>query len=159
MFSVRLARSPASIIVGLCIAVPAAVANLTLLPLTVMLIITTVALLFSGTGRFAVGAITAAVTAYYMYAAGCFNCPVPLIVVYALLLFLACFIPSLFKDEKLVALKRRLLVKEVLPETAVTRSRRRTGEKLYRISEVFREIECAFIARTTAPQGRECLRS
>ena len=146
VFSVRLARSPAAIIVGLCIAVPAAVANLTLLPLTVMLIITTVALLFSGTGRFAVGAITAAVTAYYMYAAGCFNCPVPLIVVYALLLFLACFIPSLFKDEKLAALKRRLLVKEVLPETAVTRSRRRTGEKLYRISEVFREIECAFIA-------------
>ncbi len=33
-----------------------------------------------------------------------------------------------------------------MPETAVTRSRRRTGEKLYRISEVFREIECAFIA-------------
>ena len=43
-------------------------------------------------------------------------------------------------------LKSRLLVKEVLPETAVIRSRRRTGEKLYRISEVFREIECAFLA-------------
>ena len=146
VFSVRLARSPAALIVGLCIALPSAVVNLSLLPLTIFLIITTAALLFSGAGRFAAGAITAAVTAYYMYAAGCFNCPVPLIVVYALLLFLACFIPSLLREEKLAGLKRRLLVKEVLPETAVTRSRRRTGEKLYRISEVFREIECAFIA-------------
>jgi len=146
VFSVRLARSPAALIVGLCAALPSAVANLSLLPLTVFVIITTVALLFSGAGRFAAGAITAAVTAYYMYVAGCFNCAIPLIVLYALLLFLACFLPSLTKDEKLANLKRRLLVDEVLPETAVIRSRRRTGEKLYRISEVFREIECAFIA-------------
>ena len=146
VFSVRLARSPAAIIVGLTVALPSAVVNLSLLPLTVFVIITTVALLFSGAGRFAAGTITAATAAYYMYAAGCFNCAIPLIVVYALLLFLACFVPSLLREEKLVNLKRRLLVKEVLPETAVVRSRRRTGEKLYRISEVFREIECAFIA-------------
>ncbi|MDE6667196.1 MAG: SpoIIE family protein phosphatase [Clostridia bacterium] len=146
VFSVRLTRSPAALIVGLCIALPSAVVNLSLLPLTIFVIITTAALLFSGAGRFATGAITAASAAYYMYAAGCFNCAIPLIVMYALLLFLACFLPSLPREEKLSALKRRLLVKEVLPETAVTRSRRRTGEKLYRISEVFREIECAFIA-------------
>ncbi len=146
VFAVRLARSPAALIVGLAVALPSAVVNLSMLPLTVLVIITTVALLFSGAGRFASGAITAAVTAYYMYVAGCFNCAIPLIVLYALLLFLACFLPSLFREKQLASLKRRLLVKEVLPETAVTRSRRRTGERLYRISEVFREIECAFIA-------------
>lgn len=146
VFSARLTRSPAAIIVSLCTALPAAMVNFSFLPVTVHIIITTAALIFSGAGRFASGAITGAVTAYYMYVSGCFNCAVPLIVVYALLLFLACFLPSLFKDEKLAALKSRLLVKDVLPETAVTRSRRRTGEKLYRISEVFREIECAFIA-------------
>ena len=43
-------------------------------------------------------------------------------------------------------IKYKLIVKDVLPDTAVERSRRRTGEKLYRISEVFREIECAFNA-------------
>ncbi|MDE7082375.1 MAG: SpoIIE family protein phosphatase [Clostridia bacterium] len=146
VFSVRLARSPAALIAGLCVAIPPAVAALSLLPLTVYLIITTAALIFSGAGRFASGAVTAAASAYYMYVAGCFNCPIPLIVLYALLLFLACFLPSLFRDEKLAGLKMRLLVKDVLPETVVIRSRRRTGEKLYRISEVFREIECAFIA-------------
>lgn len=146
VFSVRLSRSPAAIIVSLCTALPAAIASLSLIPVTVYIIITTAALLFCGAGRFASGAVTGAATAYYMYVAGCFNCAVPLIVAYALLLFLACFLPSLFKDEKLSAIKRRLLVSDVLPETAVIRSRRRTGEKLYRISEVFREIECAFIA-------------
>lgn len=146
IFSVRLARSPSAIISSVCLATPSAVVNLTLLPITVYILITVLALLFSGAGRFACGAVTASATAYYMYLSGCFNKPVPLIVLYALLLFLACFLPSLFKDEKLSNLKRRLLVEEVLPETAVVRSRRRTGEKLYRISEVFREIECAFIA-------------
>lgn len=146
VFFVRIARSPAALIVALCIALPPSLKSFTLLPATVYIIITTVSLLFCGAGRFAPGAVTAATTAYYMYVSGCFNCPIPLIVVYALLLFLACFIPSLPKDEKLANLKKRLLVKEVLPETAIVRSRRRTGEKLYRISEVFREIECAFIA-------------
>lgn len=146
VFSVRVARSPSALIAALCAALPSALVNLSFLPLTVYIIISCGALVFSGAGRFASGAVTGAATAYYMYVAGCFNCPVPLIVTYSLLLFTACFLPSLPKSEKLAELKSRLLVKDVLPETAVIRSRRRTGEKLYRISEVFREIECAFIA-------------
>lgn len=146
VFGVRLARSPSVLILALCLAAPSALINLTLLPITVYVIITTLTLLFCGAGRFAAGAAQAAATAYYMYVSGCFNQPVVLIVIYALLLFLACFIPSLIKDKKFSELKSRLLVKEVLPETAIVRSRRRTGEKLYRISEVFREMECSFIA-------------
>ncbi len=144
VFSARLSRSPACIIVALVTALPCALMELSFEPLTALVIISCLSLLFTGAGRFACGAVTAAATAVYMYFTDCFECPVLLIVVYSLLLFLSCFLPSLAKDEKLAALKRRLTVIGVLPETAVTRSRRRTGERLYRISEVFREIEFAF---------------
>ncbi|MDE6505555.1 MAG: SpoIIE family protein phosphatase [Clostridia bacterium] len=146
IFTARLFRSPAVLITALAAALPLAAAQLSLTPITAYIIISTVALVFSGAGRFSSGIATAALSAGYMYLAKCFDCATPLIVVYALLLFLACILPSLPKDEKLAELKKRLLVTNVLPETAVIRSRRRTGERLYRISEVFREIECAFIA-------------
>ncbi|MBD5632034.1 MAG: SpoIIE family protein phosphatase [Clostridia bacterium] len=146
VIAARLTRSPASLIVALLLALPPAMSGLDLKPLTVLIIISTAALLFSGAGRFAAGTVTGLCMAAFMYFDKCFNCAVPLIVVYALLLFLACVLPSIPKSERYANLKRRLLVKEVLPETAVVRSRRQTGEKLYRISEVFREIECAFLA-------------
>lgn len=144
--AVRLTASPAAIICALVAALPPAIIKLTPEPLTAFVIITTAALLFSGAGRFAAGVVCAALTAAYMYYTGCFICAVPLIVLRAVVLFIACFLPSLPSADAYASLKRRLLVKEILPETAVVRSRRRTGEKLYRISEVFREIECAFLA-------------
>lgn len=146
VFFVRLCRSPAAIIAAVTAALPSAVIDFSLTPLTAFTAISILTLLFSGAGRFAAGIVAAAQFAAFMYFTDCFNCPVPLIVVYALLLFFACFIPSLFGDEKYLSLRRRLLVENVLTDTAVIRSRRRTGEKLYRISEVFREIECAFFA-------------
>ncbi len=146
IFAARLFRSPSVLIISLAAALPLSAAELSLTPLTAYIIIATVALVFSGAGRFSSGIAVAALAAGYMYLAKCFECAIPLIVVYALLLFLACLLPSLPKDEKLAELKKRLLVTNVLPETAVIRSRRRTGERLYRISEVFREIECAFVA-------------
>ncbi len=77
---------------------------------------------------------------------GCFDCPVPLIVLWAVLLAAAFIVPSVPKSAYFEKLRRRLLVEELLPQTAMERNRRKTGEKLYRISEVFREIECAFMA-------------
>ncbi len=146
VFAVRLSRSPSCLIVALVLALPPAISSLDLQPVTALIIITTFSLLFSGAGRFFAGIAAAAGFAAYIYFTGGFNCAVPLIVTYALLLALACLVPSLQKPQRYEKLKRRLLVEEILPETAVIRSRRRTGEKLYRISEVFREIECAFLA-------------
>lgn len=143
--AVRLARSPAAIIAALVSAVPHAVMRLSFEPVTAMVLISVVALLFSGAGRVAAGLCTSLACAAYSYLSGCYNCPVPLIVVYAILLFFACFLPSVPNAEKFAAIKRRLTLEEVLPDTSVNRLRRRTGEKLYRISEVFREIECAFL--------------
>ncbi len=146
VFCVRLAKNPAAIIAALILAVPPAAVTLSLEPLTVYVIISAAALLFANAGRIAPSAVTLALTAGYCYLKGCFDCAVVLLVFRALLLFCTCLLPSAASDRFFTDLKNGLLVKEVLSDTAVERSRRRTGEKLYRISEVFREIECAFNA-------------
>ena len=146
VIAVRLCRSPAALIVSLTLAIPPSAVTLNPSYLTAYLIISIASLLFSGAGRFAAGGVCGAVTALYMYFNGCFSCAIPLIVLYSLLLFTACFLPSLQKPKTYEAIKMRLLVKDVLTETAVARSQRNTSEQLYRISEVFREIECAFLA-------------
>ncbi|MDE7214492.1 MAG: hypothetical protein K2N68_01475, partial [Clostridia bacterium] len=146
IYTVRLTRSPAALIFALITALPAALIKFSLEYVTVCVTISTIALLFSGTGRFAAGIAATPLFAVYAYFAGCFNCAVPLIVLWALLLAAAFIIPSLPKSAYFEKLRRRLLVEELLPQTAMDRSRRKTGEKLYRISEVFREIECAFMA-------------
>ncbi len=146
IFAVRLARSPSALIFALITAIPPSVVTLNAGPFTVYLAMATLALLFSGAGRFAPSAVAAVLTSLYCYFKGGFDCAVVLIVFRALLLLCTVAVPTVFSDGRLKNIKYKLLVKEVLPDTAVERSRRRTGEKLYRISEVFREIECAFNA-------------
>lgn len=145
-FCVRLARSPSAIICALVLALPPCVVELSLLPLTAYVIIATVSLLFCGTGRIFTVIITLGLGAGYCMLFGGFDCPAVLTALRALIflcLAAALCVPS---DKYLKNLKNRLLVTEVLPDTAVERSKMRTGEKLYRIAEVFREIECAFNA-------------
>ena len=146
VIAVRVCRSPAALIVALTLAIPPSAVNLNPAYLTAYLIICVAALLFSGAGRFAAGGVCGVFFALYMYFKGCFDCAVPLIALYAVLLFAACFLPSLQKPKTYDNIKMRLLVKDVLTDTAVARSQRNTSEQLYRISEVFREIECAFLA-------------
>ena len=52
--------------------------------------------------------------------------------------------PILPTDEALEEKLNALLVKKLLPTTSEQRLRYETGEKLFKTSEVFREIECAF---------------
>lgn len=146
VFAVRVARSPAALIFALALALPPSIVTLSPEPMTVYLVIAVAALLFSGAGRAASGIAAAAATALYCYFQNGFDCAVALIVVRALLILCCGLLPSIPSDKYLLSLKNALLVREILPDTAVERSRRRTGEKLYRISEVFREIECAFNA-------------
>ena len=146
VFFTRLARSPVTIIIALVCALPHAIVNLDLQPLTAYAVIATAALLFVNASRFAPSVIVASVTAGYMYLQGCFDCAIPLIIIYSILLFLACALPSIPPNQKLKQLKLRLECALVLEGTAVMRTRRRTGDRLFRISELFREIECAFLA-------------
>lgn len=145
-FFTRLARSPASVIAAMTLALPHALVELNLEPVTAYVIISTAALLFLNLGRFAPAVISGGLTAGYMYLTGCFDCPMPLIILFAFLLFMGCATASLPQTKKLENLKRRLECEQVLEQNAVTRSRRRTGERLYKISELFREIECAFLS-------------
>ena len=146
VFCVRLAKSPAAIIAAPVLAIPPAVVAFTPEPMTAYIIAASAALLFANAGRVAPSVVVLFLSALYSYFSGLFDCATVLIVFRALLLVCTCVLPSVPSDKYLKTLKERLLVREVLPDTAVSRSRRRTGEKLYRISEVFREIECAFNA-------------
>ena len=146
IFTVRLARSPSALIFALITAIPPSIVSLSALPFSIYLAIATSALLFLGAGRVAPSIAVALLSAVYCYLSGGFDCAVILIVLKAFLLLCTVTVPAIFSDGYLKNMKFKLLVKEVLPDTAVERSRRRTGEKLYRISEVFREIECAFNA-------------
>ncbi len=144
--SVRLMRSPAALIFALVASIPPAVFELDLIYITAFTVISTVTLLFSSAGRYCAGGVCFAAFTAFFYFSGEFNCSKPLIAVYVILLFFACLFPTVPQNKSYEKLKRRLLVQDVLTETAVARSRMRTGERLYRISEVFREIECAFLA-------------
>lgn len=144
IYSVRLIRSPAAFVLSLILAIPPALLSLSANAFPVYLAASAAALLFTVAGRFAPSLIVAALSAVYLYFTGGFDCKTYLIVFRALFLLCTTAIPAIFSENYLKGVKDRLLVKEVLPDTAVERSRRRTGEKLYRISEVFREIECAF---------------
>lgn len=143
---VRITRSPAALITALVLAIPPALVTFSPAPLTAYVTGAIFVLLFSKAGRFVSGAVGGGLAAVYTYFAGGYDCSAVLIVFRALLLFVCVLLPSLPSDAFCKKIKSSLLVKEVLPDTAVTRSRRRTSEKLYRISEVFREIECAFNA-------------
>lgn len=143
---VRVARSPAAVITALVLAAPPSLVTFNPSPLTAYVAGAAFVLLFSKAGRFVAGAVGGGLAAVYCYFSGGYDCSAVLIVFKALLLFCCVLLPSLPSDAFCKKIKSALLVKEVLPDTAVTRSRRRTSEKLYRISEVFREIECAFNA-------------
>lgn len=145
-FLTRLTRSPAVVIAAMVFALPNALTELNLEPLTANVIISAAALLFLNVGRFAPSLVSGTLTAGYMYICGCFNCAIPLIVLYAVLLFTGCMLAALPQSKKLENLRRRLKCEQLLDGTAVMRSRRRTGEKLYKISELFREIEHAFLS-------------
>lgn len=146
IFFARLLRSPAVIIVALVTAAPHALATLDPSPITAYVIISAAALLFVNAGRAAPSVAVAALTAAYMYFEKCFDCPPALIAIYSVLLFMACVIPAAQSAKKLKEIKLKLECERVLDGAAADRARRRTGERLYRISELFKEIECAFMA-------------
>lgn len=142
----RLTRSPSVIIIALVLATPHALSALDPSPLTAYVVISVAAALFLNAGRAAPPVAACAVTAVYMYCEKCFDCPVPLIATYSVLLAVACILPAIPSAKRLKEAKMRLECEKLLDGAAVNRAKRRTGERLYRISELFKEIECAFMA-------------
>lgn len=145
-FAVRVLKSPSAVIAACVIALPCAVTRLDFNFLTAFVLISIAALAFSELGRFAPSVACAATTALALYLWGAFTNGVAAATVTGLLLALCCAVPS-FPSKKAVKNIRSLLnVEKVLPRTDEERYREYVSEKLYRMSEVFREIENAFNA-------------
>ncbi|MGN0818160.1 MAG: SpoIIE family protein phosphatase [Candidatus Coproplasma sp.] len=144
VLAVRLFKSPAAVIIGCIIGLPCAVAELSINYITAFVILSILALLFAGAGRGAPSAVAIILGAAYFYVTGAFAANAGIAVVRGLLLFCCCMLPVLPTDTALEEKLNAMQVKKLLPTTGEQRFRYETGEKLFKTSEVFREIECAF---------------
>lgn len=144
VLGVRLAKSPSAVVAACAASAPLCLYNLSLAPLTECVILSITALIFCGCGRFVPCLASGICAALRFLFVGFYDADGASVAIRAVLLFscaVLCAIPS---DKKLDNVKEKLTCKKLLPRTEVTHFKARTGEKLYRLSEVFREIECAF---------------
>ncbi len=150
-FCIRLTKSPAAIIVACVAALPQTLVSLDLNFLTAAVLISIAALLFCPLGRFAPPLAAMLCTALHMYLVGAFADGALAAVLYSLLLFILCFITALPHEKNVGNLRAALTLQRVLPRSEEVRCREEVSEKLYRMSEVFREIESAFTALDDGP--------
>lgn len=150
-FAVRLTKSPAAVIVACVLSVPCAVVGLSFDHVTAFVILSIIALAFAELGRFAPSIAALLGGAGYLYLSGAFTQGVASAVIYALILLLCCILSILPPQKSVENMRNLLAVKKVLPRTDEERYKEYVSEKLYRMSEVFREIESAFIALDDGP--------
>lgn len=144
--AVRLYRSPAALIVACVLALPLTIATLDINYFTYAVLLSLSCLIFCGAGRGAPPVVSLALVTAFMYFAGAFEKGVALTVIYALLLFCCCFASSIPSDGKLRSLRDLIYVKKQLDRAEEERFRDYVSRRLFRMSEVFREIELAFTA-------------
>ncbi|MCD8309094.1 MAG: SpoIIE family protein phosphatase [Clostridia bacterium] len=143
---IRIFKSPYAIIFAVCASVPPMAVNLTLTPLTAYILISLFSFIFCRAGRAAVSIAVLAAASAYAYLCGFFDEGLTLTVLRAVTLAVFCMLSAIPSDKALKKLCEKITVKRELTDTAVNRERERTGEKLFKISQAFREIECAFKA-------------
>lgn len=149
--AVRLSKSPAALFVACVVAVPCAVSELDLNHVTAFVLITVAALAFAELGRFAPPLTVAAGCALYLYFCGAYTGAVASTVIFAIMPALCCLLAVLPSEKGLETVRGLLAVKKVLPRADEEIYKEYVSEKLYRTSEVFREIENAFIALDDRP--------
>ncbi|MGN0807387.1 MAG: SpoIIE family protein phosphatase [Candidatus Coproplasma sp.] len=150
-FSVRLTKNASCTLVALVASLPLTIVSLDLNFITASVVIAVITLLFCPLGRFAPSIVTMVLTALHLYLLGCFNASAVIIVAYSLLLFVLCLIAALPSEKRVENLRSLLTLQRVLPRTEEVRCREELSEKLYRMSDVFREISCAFNALDDGP--------
>ncbi|MDE7087482.1 MAG: hypothetical protein K2O67_04735, partial [Clostridia bacterium] len=150
-FAVRLTKSPAAIIVALICAAPLAVVGLNPAHLTAFVVISVTALAFCTLGRFAPALACCAASAVYLYLFGLYSEGIAAAVLYSILLAVCCALSTLPTRRAIEKMNALLSVKKVLPRTDEERYKSYVSEKLFRMSEVFREIENAFTALDDKP--------
>ncbi len=143
-FSARFFKGPAAMLVALAAGLAPSAATLSPSPLTACLCVCAVALLFARAGRWGAPLCVCALICAYGYFRGVFSEGMARALPYAASVAACCLLAALPSDKKLCALMDTLTVRKTLSDTAIDRERERTGEKLFRLSDVFREMECAF---------------
>lgn len=145
ILTVRLCKSPACTVVACIAGIPLAVTTLSPDYMTALVVLSVLALLFCGAGRYAPSAVCIVAAGGYFYLIGAYSVGIGTAIVRALLL-LCCLVAAVIPTEKrLKEIYNLLSVKTVLPSSSEERFKSATGERLFRLSEVFREIECAFV--------------
>lgn len=141
---VRFCASPSAVICGIVIGIAPAICSIDLIPITAYTVISALGLVFARAGRVVPSAFVCAACCLYAYSAGYFSQGAVLTAIRSVTIVLCCILAAIPSPAFLRRLKDALTVKKVLDGTAVDRERERTGERLFKISEVFREIENAF---------------
>ncbi len=143
-FSVRFFKGPSAVLCALVLSLPPAATLLDITPVTAYLVISAAGLLFLRAGRAAPCAAACAAFCALGYFDGWYDHGLTLALVRAATIALCCTIAAIPSEKRITLLMDTLTVKKVLTDAAINRERERAGEKLFRISEVFREVECAF---------------
>lgn len=143
-FSVRFFKGPSAVLCALVLSLPPAATLLDITPVTAYIVISSAGLLFLRAGMAAPCAAACAAFCALGYFDGWYDHGLTLALVRAATIALCCTIAAIPSEKRITLLMDTLTVKKVLTDAAINRERERAGEKLFRISEVFREVECAF---------------
>ena len=143
-FAVRLARSPAAVIFGCLLGVPCAIVAADFNFLTAFVILSVLSLLFINAGKVAPCLVCLILSGTYFYFIGWFSQGIGLGIARGLLLFCCCMAALTPTDRQLENMRDLLEVKKVLPRAREERFTEYVADRLFRTSEVFREIESAF---------------
>ncbi len=146
VFAVRLYRDSAALAVACAAGLPLLCTTFSGEYMAALAIACAAGLLFLNAGRGAPGAVALALGALYFYFDGAFSGDAASSVVYGLTLAVCCIAPAVPSDKFMARLLGELRVKRVIPEAFEEKLRGRTSEKLFATSQVFREIESAFLS-------------
>lgn len=145
-FAVRLCKSPSAVIFAVLVAAPCAIASSEINAITNFTLLCIICLLFINAGRLAPCVAALALSCAYFYLTGLFSEGVAWGILRGLALFCCCLAAALPTDKRLKDTRDLLAVKRVLPATGEERFSAYAADRLFRTSEVFREIESAFTA-------------
>lgn len=151
VFAVRLYGDPTALAISCVAGLPCLFTTFSSHYIAIFVLLSAVCLLFRTAGRGAPSAAALACGAIYLYFDGAFTSGAGSAAVNALLLICCCILPAVPSDRYMSLLLEKLRVKKALPDAFEQRLRSRTSEKLFKTSEVFREIECAFNSLDEAP--------
>ena len=142
--AVRLCRSSAAMTVALVLSLPAAIALPDIAYASLYVLLAAGCLVIAGGGRGAPSALSLVATGTFLYFDGAFTQSVGLAAIYILLLVCCCLAATLPSDARLTAIRRLMQAADGLTAARQSSLKESVSRRLFRMSEVFREIELAF---------------